>query len=487
MTSQNKTDQNRTPIFEAVKKYIDDKVIPFHVPGHKGGKGIAHGFKDYVGEQIFRMDVNGMEDLDNICNPVGVIKEAENLLARLYNADESFMLVNGTTQGVQAMILYACRPGEEIIIPRNAHRSTLGALILSGAIPVYIQPEIHVDLGISTGLDIRKVRDIIKSHPYAKTVFVNNPTYYGMVSDLKEIVKAAHDENMLVLADEAHGAHFPFHPALPATAMELGADMSAISLHKTGGSMTQSSALLIKRKNVCSNKVNTVVNLMQTTSASYILMVSLDLARKHLALRGKSIMTKVIGLAGYARQRINNIIGLYAFGPELSGQIGIFAFDDTKLCINVRGLGLSGYEVESILRKEYNIQVEMSDFYNILSIISLGDNMENIDSLIDSLKDISQKYSTKTSAKPIITLPTLSMITTPREAFYANKKKVLLEESAGEISGETAMAYPPGIPALCPGERISKDMVDYLKMMKASKYQLLGMEDPHLEYINVLS
>lgn len=479
--------QNRAPLFEALKRYVEEDVIPFHVPGHKGGKGIIDEFKEFVGEQIFRMDVNGMEDLDNICNPVSVIREAENLMAELFGGDDSFFLVNGTSQGVQTMILYACQPGQEIILPRNAHKSTIGALILSGAIPVYIQPEIHYQLGISIGIDIEKLNSVIKSHPNAKAVFVNNPTYYGTTSNLEKIIKLAHQNNMLALVDEAHGAHLPFHPILPPSAMSLGADFSAISLHKTGGSMTQSSALLSNNRNINPYRVKTIINLSQTTSASYVLMASLDLARKHLALKGKIMMEKSIELARYARDKINEIHGLYAFGPDLVGQPGVFGFDETKLCINVQKLGISGYEMESILRKEYNIQVEMSDFYNILAIISLGDEEKEIKLLIDGLKDLAAKYKTRGFNTPTITVPNLEMIVPPREAFYSNKKKVPLEKSIGEISGEMAMAYPPGIPALCPGERITKDVVDYIKLMKESRYQLLGTEDPYLDYINILS
>lgn len=487
MQKMEKLEQNKAPLFEAIQKYIGDRVIPFHVPGHKGGRGIIDDFKEYVGERIFQMDVNGMEDLDNICNPMSVIKESQDLMAQLFGADDSFFLVNGTSQGVQAMILYACKPGQRIIIPRDAHKSTIGALILSGAIPVYIQPIIHNELGIGMGLDLDSLKDAIKSHPDAKAIFVNNPSYYGMASNLREIIQLAHQNQMLVLVDEAHGAHFHFHPQLPPSAMSLGADMSAMSLHKTGGSMTQSSVLLSNRKNINPSRVKTIINLMQTTSASYVLMASLDLARKHLALKGKDLIGTARELASYARHRINKLEGLYAFGPELVGQSGVFAFDETRLCVNLRRLGISGYETESILRKEYNIQVEMSDFYNIVAIISLGDGEDQINCLINALADISKRYGICEVNEPSIAMPTLEMVVSPRDAFYSDKKTVALENSIGEISGEMAMAYPPGIPALCPGERITKEIVEYIKVIKESKYQLQGTEDPYLDYINVLS
>ena len=223
-------DQTKMPLFDAIKKYVEDDVIPFHVPGHKQGKGLKE-LQDYIGERALKMDVNGMEDLDFANNPTGVILEAEQLMASAFGADDAFLLVNGTSSGVQAMIMSACEPGDKIIIPRNAHRSTIGGIILSGAIPVYVQPEIDDKLGIAMGITENNLKKTIEEHPHAKAVFVINPTYYGAASDLKSIVQLAHSHNMSVLVDEAHGAHMSFLGDFPISAMEAGADMSAPSLH----------------------------------------------------------------------------------------------------------------------------------------------------------------------------------------------------------------------------------------------------------------
>ena len=234
--------QNRTPLFDAVKKYIDDNVTPFHVPGHKQGKGLRE-LVEYIGEKALRMDVNGMRDLDFAANPTGVIMEAQKLMAHAYGAENAYFLVNGTTSGVQAMILSACDPGSRIIMPRNAHRSAIGGVILSGAMPVYVIPEIDRELGITMGISAEKVREAIRKNPHAKAVFVVNPTYYGMTSDIKSIVRTAHMHDMSVIIDEAHGAHMMCHDVFPLTAMEVGADTSAVSV-QNGGSLTQSSVLL---------------------------------------------------------------------------------------------------------------------------------------------------------------------------------------------------------------------------------------------------
>ncbi len=478
-------DQKRTPLFDAVKKYVDDKVVQFHVPGHKQGRGIKE-LTDYIGERALQMDANGMEDLDYANNPTGVIFEAEKLLAYAFGAEKAYFSVNGTTAGVQAMIMSACDPGDKIIIPRNAHKSTIGGIILSGAMPVYIQPEINQKLGIAMGITEESLKKAIKENPHAKAVFVINPTYYGAASDLKAIVRTAHRHGMAVLVDEAHGAHMSFHDDFPLTAMEVGADMSAASIHKTGGSMTQSSVVLLRSNLISPEKVKQVMSLTYTSSASYLLMCSLDIARKQLATIGCDMLEETLKLAAWAREEINRIDGLYAFGKELVGTPGCFDFDETKLGINVSGLGYTGYQMESKLRKEYNIQIELSDLCNILAIVSIGDRKQDLEALVNALKDISSKTQAVEYRSTVMIPNNPKMIVSPRDAFYSTKKTVLLEESVGEIAGEMVMAYPPGIPVICMGERVTKEIVDYIKVLKAEKCELQGAADPYVDYLRVL-
>jgi len=477
--------QNRTPLFDAVKKYIDDNVIPFHVPGHKQGRGLRE-MVEYIGEKALRMDVNGMKDLDFANNPTGVIMEAQKLMAHAYGAENAYFLVNGTTSGVQAMILSACDPGSRIIIPRNAHRSAIGGIILSGAMPVYVLPEINRELGITMGISAEKVREAIRKNPHAKAVFVVNPTYYGMTSDIKSIVRTAHMHDMSVIIDEAHGAHMMFHDDFPLTAMEVGADMSAVSVHKTAGSLTQSSVLLSRGALIPQERIRQSLGLTFTSSASYLLMCSLDIARKQLVTRGRELLGEALELARWAREEINRIPGLYAFGRELTGRDGCFDFDETKLGINVRQTGYTGYQVEALLREKFNIQVEMSDLYNILAIVSIGDRREDVTALVNALRQLSLHRGGSIKVNDFEIPESPEMIVTPRDAFYNSKKTVRLEDSAGEIAGEMVMAYPPGIPVICLGERITRDVIDYIMLLKQEKCELQGTYDPDVEYIRVL-
>ena len=280
------------------------------MPGHKRGRGNPE-LTAFLGQQCVGVDVNSMKPLDNLCHPVSVIREAEELAADAFGAAHAFLMVGGTTSSVQSMVLTACKRGDEIILPRNVHRSVLNALVLCGAVPVYVNPEVDKRLGISLGMKREQVEKAIKEHPNAVAVLVNNPTYYGICSDLRAIVKMAHDAGMLCLADEAHGTHFYFGGGLPVSAMAAGADMASVSMHKSGGSLTQSSLLLIG-PNVHPGYVRQIINLTQTTSGSYLLMSSLDISRRNLAQRGRQVFHQVADMAEYAREEINAVGGYYA-------------------------------------------------------------------------------------------------------------------------------------------------------------------------------
>ena len=284
--------QKRAPIYEALEAFRRKRIVPFDVPGHKRGRGNPE-LRELLGERCVSLDVNSMKPLDNLCHPVSVIKDAEALAAEAFRADHAFFMVGGTTSSVQSMVLSACKAGDKIILPRNVHKSVINALVLCGATPVYVNPEVDKKLGISLGMELPEVERAVKDNPDATCILVNNPTYYGICSDLSSIVKLAHDYGMLALVDEAHGTHLYFGDGLPVCAMDAGADMASVSMHKSGGSLTQSS-LLLTSANVNWEYVSQIINLTQTTSASYLLLSSLDISRRNLALRGRESFRKVM-------------------------------------------------------------------------------------------------------------------------------------------------------------------------------------------------
>ena len=477
-------DQNKAPIYLALKEYRRQRIVPFDVPGHKQGRG-NQALTDFLGSQCLSVDVNSMKPLDNLCHPVSVILEAEKLAAAAFQAHHAFFMVNGTTSAVQSMIMSVCQRGDEIIMPRNVHRSAINALIISGAVPVYVNPGINKKLGIPLGMSLSDVEKAIAEHPKAKAVLVNNPTYYGICSNLQAITRLAHRHGMKVLVDEAHGTHFYFNSELPVSAMQAGADMAAVSMHKTGGSLTQSSFLLIN-DTLETGRIRQIINLTQTTSGSYLLMSSLDLSRRNLALNGEKIFAEVLRLANYARREINQIGSYYAFGSELNNNDNIYRFDQTKLSVYTRDLGLAGIEVYSILRDDYGIQIEFGDLGNILAIISVGDRELELERLVSALAEIKRLYAKDPTGmfdheyiNPEVILP-------PQEAFYAPKKSVALEDSSGKICSEFVMCYPPGIPILAPGEKITDEILNYIAYAKNKGCSLTGTEDSTIKNINIV-
>ena len=477
-------DQNRAPIYTALQEFRQARVVPFDVPGHKRGRGNPE-LTAFLGQQCVGVDVNSMKPLDNLCHPVSVIREAEELAADAFGAANAFLMVGGTTSAVQSMVLTACKRGDEIILPRNVHRSVINALVLCGAIPVYVNPEGNSRLGISLGMRREQVAQAIKAHPKAVAVLVNNPTYYGVCSDLRAIVEMAHKAGMLCLADEAHGTHFYFGENLPLSAMAAGADMTAVSMHKSGGSLTQSSFLL-SGPNVQEGHVRQIINLTQTTSGSYLLMSSLDISRRNLALRGNAVFGQVRGIAEYARGEINAIGGYYAFSQELVNGDSIFAFDPTKLSVHTLDIGLAGIVVYDILRDDYGIQIEFGDIGNFLAYVSIGDRIQEVERLVSALAEIRRRFQRDPTGMLTQEYINPEVVTSPQDAFYAGKESLPLEQTEGRICSEFVMCYPPGIPILAPGERITREILDYIIYAKAKGCSLTGPADQNIQHLNVL-
>ena len=479
-----KLDQNQAPIYEGLIKLRKKRIVPFDVPGHKRGRGNPE-LVELLGEKCVGIDVNSMKPLDNLGHPISIIRDAEELAADAFGATHAFLMIGGTTSSVQTMILSTCKAGDKIILPRNVHKSAINALVLCGAIPIYIEMSVDPKIGIALGLENDRVAQAIKEHSDAKAILINNPTYYGICPDLKGLTEMAHEAGMMVLVDEAHGAHLHFTDKLPISAMDAGADMAAVSMHKSGGSLTQSSILLIGNQ-MNPEYVRQIINLTQSTSASYLLMSSLDISRRNLALRGKESFEKVIELSEYARREINAIGGYYAYSKELIDGVSVCDFDVTKLSVYTQGIGLTGIEVYDLLRDEYDIQIEFGDIGNILAYISIGDRIQDIGRLVGALADIKRLYSR--DGKDLIAGEYIQpeLVLSPQEAFYSERRSLTLDESVGQVCGEFVMCYPPGIPILAPGERITREIVDYIQFAKERGCSLQGTEDPEVNHINVI-
>lgn len=459
----NKEKQNNTPFFSEMKKYIESDPTCFDVPGHKMGN-FDNDLEEYAGKTLYKLDVNAPIGLDNLYHPHGVIKEAEDLLADLYNVDEALFSINGTTGGIMTMIIGTIDAKEKIILPRNVHKSIINSLILSGAYPIFVMPDTDPETGIANGVKIDNYIKAMDENPDAKAVFVINPTYFGVTSNIKKLAKEAHERNMIVIADEAHGSHLYFHEDLPLGAMAAGADISSVSLHKTFGSLTQSSAILINKERINVSRIKKVYAMLSSTSPNHILLASIDVARKRMALDGHKLLSNTLDLARKTRERINKIRGFHCLDKSYLDGNGRFDIDETKLVINTSEVGLSGFEIFKLMREVENVQMELGEISELLAIFTIGTTQKDADRLVEGLQKISDKYYDITDIK---TIPHFSysfpeLIVRPREAFHAPSKVISLDDAVGEISAESIMIYPPGIPLAIPGEIITQNAIDLL-------------------------
>jgi len=462
-------EQFRTPLFDAMVSLAESHKVSFHTPGHKSGKGISTRFRKFVGPRIFSIDLTTLDEVDSLQNPTGVIKEAQELAARACGADRSYFLVNGTTVGNHAMVASVTRPGDRVLIARNCHRSVLTGLIVSGAQPVFFQPAFDRDLKLTLNVTFDAAKQAIDANPDATTLLITSPNYYGLCADIEKIIPYAHEKGMTVLVDEAHGPHLKFNPKLPVCALEAGADLCVQSTHKIVGGMTQASMLHVRSRRVNPDVVTNTLKLLQTTSPSYILMASLDLARMQMATEGKKLLDRTVKFAEDARSKIDRIDGLSCFSRDRAKAAGMSDMDVTKLTITVSDLGLSGYHVSHLLNTRYGIQVEMADPFHILVIVSIGDRQDDLNRLVESLRMIASETGLQGALLPLdkVHPPRLDnrFLITPREAFYSKTELVGLDQAVGRVSSEIVTVYPPGIPLLVPGEEISADAIAYIRNM----------------------
>ncbi|MBB3109142.1 arginine decarboxylase [Paenibacillus phyllosphaerae] len=481
-------DHTRTPLFSKLREHAAQNPVQFHIPGHKKGQGSDPEFREFIGDNALSIDLINIAPLDDLHQPTGVIEEAQKLAADAFGADYTLFSVQGTSGAIMTMILSVCSPGDKIMVPRNVHKSIMSAIIFAGARPVFISPARDENLGIDHGITTRSVKRALEKHPDAKAVLVINPTYFGVCANLKEIVDLVHSYDIPVLVDEAHGVLIHFHEKLPMSAMQAGADMAATSVHKLGGSMTQSSVLNVRKGRVNPHRVQTIISMLTTTSTSYILLSSLDTSRRNLALHGHEIAEKAIELAQSARNAINEIPGLYCPGEEILGGEATFDYDPTKVTIHVRHLGITGYECENWLREHYNLEVELSDMYNILALITPGDTQDSVDTLLTALRDLAKTHYERNEVQELVVkipeIPQLSL--TPREAFYGETEVVPFKESAGRIIAEFIYVYPPGIPILLPGEVISQQNIDYIVDHVEVGLPVKGPEDRSIQFVKVI-
>ncbi len=491
-------DQSKTPYFQALLNYVDAGVIPFHTPGHIQGTGMAASFREFVGDNICAIDLTPMPGLDDLLQPTDSVKEAQELAALAYGADRTFFLINGSTSGNQCMMMTAVNPGDKIAVPRNSHKSMLGGLVMSGAFPIYMQPEVDEDLHMDHCVTPETVTQTLEAHPDLVAVYLVTPTYYGVAADLAEIARIVHDAGKLLLVDEAWGPHFHFHDELPLSATAAGADLCINSTHKMLSAFSQCAMLHQTGSRVRVDRLAAVIKMFLSTSPNLPMVASLDVARKQMATQGEELLSRTIALARDARARINRIDGLFSFGEEHKGRPGIFDIDPTKVVVTVRGLGYTGYEVSELLRRRYNIQVELADLFNVVALFTIGTTSTAAGRLVAALEEISHGERPVDMFAPSGILeqrlhrgsfrlpktPPMRML--PRDAFLAQTEFVAFRKSKGRVCAETIAPYPPGIPVVAPGEEITDETLSYLRLELKAGVRIQGPYDDQLRKIRVV-
>ena len=491
-------DQTKTPYFQALLDYVDSGVQPFHTPGHMQGTGMDRSFREFIGDNVCAIDLTPMPGIDDLLQPKEAIKEAQELAAEAYGADHTFFLINGSTSGNQCMMMTAVNPGEKIAVPRNSHKSMLGGLVMSGAHPIYMQPAVDQERHMDHTVTPETVARTLEEHPDIKAVYLVSPTYYGVAADLPAIERMVHDAGKLLLVDEAWGPHFKFHPALPPSATEIGADLCINSTHKMLSAFSQCAMLHQIGDRVRLDRLKAVLKMFLSTSPNLPMLASLDVARKQMAVDGAALLSQTIELAEETRRRLNDIDGVYCFGEELQGLPGVYDLDPTKVTVTVTGLGYTGYEASEILRRRYNIQVELADLFNVVALFTIGTSRDAAERFITAFEELARddravdmyapsgilEQRLKRGTYHLPAIPPMRML--PREAFLADTEFVPFKDSAGRICAETLSPYPPGIPVISPGEEIEPDLIDYLRLELKAGVRIQGPYDDELKIIRVV-
>ena len=485
-------DQTTTPYLDAVLRYRASGYTPFHTPGHKLGKGAPAKMVEAFGLPLLQIDVAVAGGVEDTRESTGLVQAAEALAAAAYGAELCIFLVNGSTSGVQSLIMTLAGPRDTVVVPRNSHKSVAAGLIFSGAMPYYVEPAIEPDWGIPLNVRREDVAAALQRVPDAAALFVTSPTYNGFAADLRGIAGLAHEAGLPFIVDQAWGPHFRFCSRLPDDAMGAGADAAVTSIHKLISGLTQSSIVMARGERVNLHRLASVAKMTQSTSPQVLIYASIDAARMQMATEGEHLWSRAVELADWAREGIGRIEGLRCLGHECLSWPGVAAFDPTRLTVTACGLGHSGWELETILRDSYRIAVEAADPLNVVLNATYADTMEDMRVLVEALTDYAARYRerrvTSTASRALLLkLPAFTrQVLSPHDAFFSPSAPLPLRESVGYVSAEMVTPYPPGIPVIAPGEEISEGIVEYLTEASARGVHLHGPEDSSLRTLRVV-
>ncbi len=486
-------DQHATPYLDALLRHRERGFVSFSTPGHKHGQGAPPGMVEAFGLTLLQADVPMAGGVEDTRESTGLVALAEEIAAEAWGAERCFFLVNGSTGGVQSLVITLAGPGDTLIVPRNSHKSLLAGLIFSGAMPHYVEPPLDPEWGVPRNVTTAAVAEALRACPTARALFVTSPTYNGFGADLEALAPLAHAAGMPFVVDQAWGPHFRFCSLLPVDAMSAGADAAVTSTHKLISGLTQSSVLMANGARINLGRLAGAVKMTQSTSPQALIYASIDAARMQMATRGEELWTNALELAEWARERINRIPGLRCLGHECLEREGVASFDASRLTITACALGHTGFELDTILRDDYGVAVEAADTLNVVLNVTHGDTVSDIERLVAAFRDYAARYGTTghdvgascrsfMAHQPAFTRQVLS----PHDAYFAPSVALPLAQCVDRVSAEIVTPYPPGIPVLGPGETISEEIAAYLAETGARGLHIHGPEDPGLRTLRVV-
>jgi len=484
-------DHRRAPILEALAAFADSDVASFSIPAHKTGAGIDEETVEVLGKAPFFDDAPMHHGLDDRTSSKKVLTHAQTLAADAFGADQCLFSTNGSTLSVQLALVACVRPGEEVVIGRNAHKSVISGVILSGAVPVWVDPEIDTEHACAHTVTPEALDRTLQAHPAARAAMIVSPTYFGVAADVAGLADVCHRHGIPLLVDDAWGALFAFHPELPPSPLEAGADLSVASFHKSLNGIMQVSVVLVKGDRVDRERLQLAMDSFETTSTSVLLLASIDGARRQMALHGEELLGKTLRLARRAASELGSLPKLRLLGPHLVGRPGCAGFDETKVCVDLDQLGMTGFEAADWLWAERRIGPELADHRHMTFLVTLGDDDRSVDRLVHGMSDLVEAAGERGPTRRIACADQLladaEYVVRPRDAFLGKTTNVKLRDAVGRIAAEPVSPYPPGVPVLVPGQRVTDVIVEFLETGVDEGMLIEGASDPSLAELRVVA
>jgi arginine decarboxylase len=485
-------DQGRAPMLEALRAFHECEPASFSIPAHKAGRALEDLTREVLGEGPYRADAPTHKGLDDRVSSYKVQSYAQELAADTFGADQALFSTNGSTLSVQIAVMAVTHPGQEVAVARNVHKSVISGLILSGARPVFVDPVYDDEYALAHSVTPDALAKALDAHPDAKAMLAVSPTVAGVAADVAALAEVCHDRDVALIMDDAWGADFSFHPELPPGSMESGADLAVASFHKSLTGLMQTSIILVQGERIDMERLQLALDGFETTSTSAMLVASMDAARRAMALHGEQLLDRTLALSRRGGQQIGELPGILLLGPELDGRPGVAARDETKIMIDVTGLGITGFQAADWLYEHRRVGAEHHDLHHLMFIVTVADDEAAVDRLVAAMRDLVDAAPHVGGGRQLPSLPPVSQLVgdyvmSPREAFLGTTRRVDLADAAGEIAAEPVSPYPPGVPLLVPGQRVHDGHVEFLRKGLEAGMFVEGVSDPSLEQLRVVA